>query len=114
APAALAPGTPRGPAHRRRRRPARAVSERVLITGANGLIGGILRRALSDYDVTGLDVRPRRLARGRSRDLTKLAAVLPAFQQREVVVDLAADPRPTADWRAVHGNNLLATHSAFE
>jgi uronate dehydrogenase len=90
------------------------VSRRVLITGAAGLVGGILRRGLADeYELSTLDVRRRRSGAGQG-DMTKLSSVLKAFAGQDVVVDLAADPRTTASWEAVHGNNLVATYHAFE
>jgi uronate dehydrogenase len=89
------------------------VNGRVLITGAAGLIGGVLQRGLADeYELTGLDAARRRGFRGK--DMTKLGSVLGAFADEDVVIDLAADPSPAADWQAVHGNNLVATYNAFE
>ncbi len=90
------------------------MSKRVLITGAAGLVGGILRRGLADdYELSTLDARRRRSGVGKG-DMTKLRSVLKAFAGQDVVVDLAADPRTTASWEAVHGNNLVATYNAFE
>jgi nucleoside-diphosphate-sugar epimerase len=89
------------------------VSGRVLITGAAGLIGGILRRELADrYDLTALDATRRR---GLLRtDMRKLDSILDAFAHQDVVVDLAADPSPGASWKTVYENNLAATYNAFE
>jgi nucleoside-diphosphate-sugar epimerase len=86
---------------------------RVLITGAAGLIGAILRRSLADdYELSGLDAR-RRLFRGGA-NMRKLRSVLRHFENQGTVVDLAADADAAAGWRAVYGNNLLATYNAFE
>jgi uronate dehydrogenase len=88
---------------------------RVLITGAAGLIGGVLQRGLAgDYELRGLDAGGRRRFRAGAGDMTKLGSVLGAFADQEVVVDLAADASPQAGWQAVHGNNLVATYNAFE
>jgi uronate dehydrogenase len=86
----------------------------VLVTGAAGLIGGILCRALSDdYAVHGLD-----LSRGEQvewkRDLRHLRRVERAFEGMTAVVDLAAEARMSASWTAVHENNLRATLNTFE
>jgi uronate dehydrogenase len=87
---------------------------RVLITGAGGLIGGILRRGLgSDYELSGLDAR-RRLVRGRARNMRRLRSVIGLFADQETVVDLAANADAAAGWSAVYENNLLATYNAFE
>lgn len=91
------------------------MKRRVLITGAAGLIGGVLQRGLaSDYELSGLDAGRRRRFRAGGQDMTKLGSVLEAFAHQEVVVDLAADASATAGWQAVHGNNLVATYNAFE
>ncbi|MGH3085258.1 MAG: NAD-dependent epimerase/dehydratase family protein [Gaiellaceae bacterium] len=87
---------------------------RVLITGAAGLIGGILRRGLAnEYELSGLDAR-RHLFRGRAANMRKLRSVLRLFAHKAAVVDLAANADATAGWGAVYGNNLLATYNAFE
>lgn len=88
---------------------------RVLITGAAGLIGGILRRGLAvDYELTGLDARERGHSWVEARDLTRLVSALPPFEHQELVVDLAADARAEAGWESVYGNNLLSTFNTFE
>jgi nucleoside-diphosphate-sugar epimerase len=89
------------------------VSGRVLITGAAGLIGGILRRELADsYDLSALDATRRRGL--RRTDMRKLDSILEAFARQDVVVDLAADPSPEALWKTVYENNVAATYNAFE
>ncbi|HET8651949.1 MAG TPA: NAD(P)-dependent oxidoreductase [Gaiellaceae bacterium] len=89
-------------------------SRRVLITGAAGLIGGILRRGLADeFELSGVDARSR-LFRGRAANMRKLRSVLGDFANQGAVIDLAADSDPTAGWSSIYGNNLLATYNAFE
>jgi uronate dehydrogenase len=86
----------------------------VLVTGAGGLIGGILRDGLRDaYTVRGLDARP---GRGVDvvADMSDLAAIGPAFEGVDAVVDLAANSDADASWDAVRANNLPATVNAFE
>jgi nucleoside-diphosphate-sugar epimerase len=87
---------------------------RVLITGAAGLIGGILRQGLAEeYQLRGIDARKRRF-RGRTANMKRFRSVLRHFANQEVVVDLAANADAAAGWGAVYGNNLLATYNAFE
>jgi len=86
----------------------------VLVTGAAGLVGGIVCNVLSDdYVVHGLDV-----ARGDHvewrRDMTKLRRIERAFDGMTTVVDLAANPNPSASWSEVRKNNLPATLNTLE
>ena len=86
----------------------------MLITGAGGLIGGILRAGLGggDYGITSLDVR--RGPAVRRVDMRKLKAAERAFAGAEVVIDLAANPRVSSSWEVVYENNLPATANALE
>jgi nucleoside-diphosphate-sugar epimerase len=83
---------------------------RVLITGACGLIGGVLRQHLSDrYDIVGVD---RRQARREGVHGTNLQRVRPSnklFAGVDVVVDLAATPVLDTPWQRVWKNNLRIT-----
>lgn len=91
------------------------MTQRVLITGAAGLIGGILRRGLgSAYELDEIDVQRHGMLRTKGQDMTNLASVERAFADHDFVVDLAANASPTANWDAIYGNNLLATFNAFE
>jgi nucleoside-diphosphate-sugar epimerase len=86
----------------------------VLVTGAGGLIGGIVMEALSDsYRLHGLDVR-RRPNVEHVRDMTKLRRVQSAFDGMSAVIDLAADASTSASWKSVARNNIPATVNAFE
>jgi nucleoside-diphosphate-sugar epimerase len=77
-------------------------------------MGGILRRGLeSDYEISGLDAR-KHVFRTGLRNMRRLRSVIGQFARQEVVVDLAADADENAGWRAVYGNNLLATYNALE
>ena len=89
-------------------------TKHVLVTGAAGLIGGIVCEDLSDeYVVHGLDV-----TRGDhvewKRDMRKLRRVERAFEGMAAVIDLAAYATPSATWTKMRRNNLPATLNTFE
>ena len=90
-------------------------SKRVLITGASGLIGGVLRSALSgEYQISGVD---RRLVPGFDvtvADMSDLDAIVPAFDGVDVVIDLAAVADDKTPWDVVYANNVPATYNALE
>ena len=75
---------------------------RVLVTGAGGLIGGILWEGLSaEHSLRGVDLRRDR-ARGIARgDVRKPRSLRGAFEDVEAVVDLAARPAVETPWREV-------------
>jgi uronate dehydrogenase len=89
-------------------------SRRVLITGAAGLLGEVLRKALADdYELAGVDTR-RRGRNGVSRaDMTRLRHAECAVDGTDVVIDLASAhwQRP---WDVVHKNNIPATWNTLE
>jgi nucleoside-diphosphate-sugar epimerase len=80
---------------------------RVAITGADGLIGGILRARLSDR------FEPRWLDRDDA-DVTDLPALERALAGVEAVVHLAATADVRSDWDEVHAANVLGAYNALE
>ena len=89
--------------------------KRVLITGAAGLVGGILRDALSDrYELSGIDVRPVAGMESAAVDMRDLDAVHSAFEGKDTVIDLAAVVSEQSPWDEIYENNLPATYDAFE
>lgn len=96
-----------------RRRPAPG-APKLLITGAAGLIGTVLRKGLRGrYEIRGLDVRA---GKGVDvvADMTVPAAIEEAFAGIDAVVDLAGDPDQAASWQTVRENNIPATLNALE
>ena len=91
--------------------------KKVLITGAAGRIGSILRRALDNkYRLSGVD---RVAVPGFDSivgGLTDFPAILPAFQAVDIVVHLAAEPRHTPDiwWDVLVPDNVVATANVYE
>ncbi len=88
--------------------------QHILVTGAGGLIGGILRAGLGDpYVVHGLDI-----ARAEGvdvvADLRRLRRIVPAFSGMTAVVDLAAVASADASWQTVRENNIAAVVNVLE
>jgi nucleoside-diphosphate-sugar epimerase len=88
--------------------------KRVLITGINGLIGSMLHEQLGDrYAISGITRRPVEFPT-HIADITDFDAMLPAFEGIDVVVHMAGDPSPSAEWESVYHNNILGTYNVFE
>jgi len=91
--------------------------KKVLITGAAGLIGTVLVQTLGDrYEIKGTDRVPTPGFDWATAELTDLEALKPAFQDVDVVVHLAAEPRHTPDigWDLLQPNNMVATANVYE
>ena len=89
-----------------------ARNRKVLITGASGLIGGVLRAALSErFELTGVDRRAVPDLPSLTADMRDLDAILPAFEGVDTVVDLAAYAPFEAPWETIRDNNIPATYN---
>lgn len=90
------------------------MKEKVLITGAAGLIGGILRVGLAErYDVVATDLHPDDDTVKRA-DAARPDELGPLLTGVELVVDLAAFPGTELPWRYVRDNNIPATQGVAE
>ena len=88
---------------------------RVLVTGAAGQIGGIIRDKLGyRYDLAGLDVVDCGWETSFTADIADLDAIRPAFEGVDVVVHLGADPSPQAVWESVLPNNIVGARNVYE
>jgi len=101
---------------RRRRRLEPLAGERpgIVVTGAGGTIGRVLREGLRDaYTLRTID---RRAGAGIElvADVRRLDLLEPALAGAAAVVELAADPRPDTPWDQVRENNLAATVATLE
>lgn len=105
--------------------------QKVLITGAYGLVGNVAYRRLASfpdrYDVYGMvrrraasarlpeaDLQSIPDARLRVADLTDFPAVQRAVEGMDAVVHLAATPDQSAPWDLIHANNIVGTYHLFE
>jgi NAD+ dependent glucose-6-phosphate dehydrogenase len=89
---------------------------KLLITGANGLIGKILWKALADdYDLYGVDLK----AGGEERIMVADIASFPEIEgiiksvAPRYVIHLAADPHPDANWESILKNNIVGTRNVY-
>ena len=91
---------------------------RLLITGINGMIGGILRDALQDkHEVYGLDQQGEFSDRVLSADISEyeqVADVVEQLRPLHAIIHLAGDPSPQASWESVLNANIIGTRNIFE
>ena len=86
-----------------------------LITGAAGLVGGVLRSGLSDkYELSGVDRRNIDGIDILVADSTDLESIRPAFEGKDVVIDLASIPENTISWNVAYENNIRCTYNALQ
>jgi nucleoside-diphosphate-sugar epimerase len=86
----------------------------VLVTGAAGLLGGVLIDGLgSARSVRGIDARSGDRT-DRVVDMRHLDQVTAAFAGVDTVIDLAANADATTGWDEVYGNNVPATLNTLE
>jgi nucleoside-diphosphate-sugar epimerase len=87
---------------------------RVLVTGAEGVIGTAVREHLgSRYELTSLTLTPQEFP-SHVADIADLDAILPAFENVDAVVHLAASPAIETPWDDVLHNNIVGTYNVFE
>ena len=86
-----------------------------MITGAAGLIGGLLAERLGErFSVIGIDRGAPRRSGFRRVDMTKRRGLDSLFDGFDTVIDLAALPGERRPWADVWANNLPATFNALE
>ena len=91
---------------------------RLLITGINGLIGGVLRNALQQtHTVYGLDREGEFSEQILSADISDYAQVAQAvrqFKPLDSIIHLAGNPKVDASWDSVLKSNIMGTRNIFE
>ena len=90
-------------------------TKKVLVTGAAGRIGGIVRRFLgSKYELSALDITAVGDIPSTVADIADLDAIRPAFEGQDAVVHLGADPSGGAPWDSVLPNNIVGMYNVME
>lgn len=91
--------------------------QRILITGINGLIGGVLQNGLAGrYDVYGLDESEPFSDRVLSTDISDYQQVARVFEalRPQQVIHLAGNPSTEAGWEQMLSANIIGTRNVFE
>ena len=89
-------------------------ARRVLVTGAEGVIGTAVREHLGGrYELTSLTLTPQEFP-SHVADIADLDAIRPAFEGVDAVVHLAASPAIETPWEDVLHNNIVGTYNVFE
>jgi nucleoside-diphosphate-sugar epimerase len=89
-------------------------ARRVLVTGAEGTIGTAVREHLAGrYELTSLTLTEQEFP-SHVADIADLDAILPAFEDVDAVVHLAASAGLETPWDDVLHNNIVGSYNVFE
>ena len=93
-------------------------SKKILITGINGLIGGVLQKALAENnEVVGLDLEgpfSEQVAQADISRYPQVAEAVQKFSPLDAIVHLAGNPSVKASWEDVLEANIVGTRNVFE
>ena len=83
------------------------------ITGAEGTIGSVLRKGLSNkYKIISFTLQTQDFE-SVQMDLSNNNEIKGKFEGLDALIHLAADPRPEASWESVKKNNIEATFNVY-
>ena len=83
------------------------------ITGAEGTIGSVLRKGLSNKNNISSFTLKKQEFESTQIDLSNNNEIIGKFEGLDALIHLAADPRPEASWESVKKNNIEATFNVF-
>jgi L-arabinose 1-dehydrogenase [NAD(P)+] len=85
----------------------------IAVTGAAGNVGREALRAFEDHDVTAATHSDHDDVDSTVLDVTDREAVREVLGGHDVIVHLAANPDPGADWDDLVGPNIEGTHNVY-
>lgn len=91
-----------------------STTKHIGITGAEGHIGKVLRKGLTDpYSIHSFTQHSASFP-STAIDLSDPEKIKGVFRGLDAVIHLAADPNPAASWESVRKNNIESTYNVFE
>ncbi|MSP14635.1 MAG: NAD(P)-dependent oxidoreductase [Chloroflexi bacterium] len=88
---------------------------KVLVTGMSGFLGGLVRQQLEGkYELSALNRSEIPGIETYQADVADFAAILPAFEHKDIVIHLAAVANVHATWEQVLPANVIGTYNVFE
>lgn len=87
---------------------------RIALTGAAGNVGSVARDGLDGHDVTPITHRDHDDLDSIVLDVEDEAALTAAFEDQDIVVHLAGNPSPEAEWASVLSANIDGTYNVYE
>ncbi|MFP8956725.1 NAD-dependent epimerase/dehydratase family protein [Natrialbaceae archaeon A-CW3] len=92
----------------------RSTDHTVAITGASGSVGRQTIEALSGYECRLFSHSEHEDLDTETLEVADYDAFADALDGTDVLIHLAANPSPTADWNEVSGPNIDGAYNAFE
>jgi nucleoside-diphosphate-sugar epimerase len=91
------------------------MTQKILVTGMSGLIGGAVRRQLEEkYQLSALNRSEVAGVQTFRADIADLEAIRPAFAGQDLVIHLAAKAGGRYTWEEIHQANIVGTYNVFE
>lgn len=91
------------------------MTQKILVTGMSGLIGGVIRQQMEGkYELSALN---RSLVEGITcyqADIADLEAIRPAFEGQDIVIHMAAKAGENYTWDEILQANIAGTYNVFE